>query len=127
MSVAENLEQHPTSNNKNEDGIYNYFSDNEEDDEPRNVVQRSKCMLQQLRDNEMEGLHRIAALTAQETEAWPDLDLKTHDLARGIAGANFSLQLHEWAYEDLFAGTILDEKTGAQLEYRDLIKKSGIA
>ena len=62
------------------------------------------------------------ALAAQETTTWPDLDIRTHILARGMAGANLSLQLHEWAYEDLFTGAVLDHNTGAQLEYRDLIK-----
>ena len=46
----------------------------------------------------------------QETAAWPDLEIKTHTLVRGMAGANVSLQLHEWADEDLFVGAMLDEK-----------------
>ena len=48
VSVAENLEQHPASNNKDEDGTYNYVSDDKENNEPRHVVRRSKRVLQQL-------------------------------------------------------------------------------
>ena len=126
VSVTENLEQvqRPTSNNNNEDGIYNYVSDNKEDDKPRHVVRCSKRVLKQLRENEKNGLHRIAALAAQETAPWPGLNIRTHKLAKGMAGANLSLQLNKWAYEDLFAGAVLDHNTGAQLEYRDLIKKN---
>ena len=62
------------------------------------------------------------ALAAQETATWPGLDIKTKKLARGMAGAKLSLQLNEWAHEDLFVGAVLDYNTGAQLEYRDLIK-----
>ena len=31
--------------------------------------------------------------------------------------------MDEWAYNDLFAGAIIDSKTGESLEYRDLIKR----
>ena len=31
--------------------------------------------------------------------------------------------MSEWAYEDVFAGSVIDEDTGESMEYRDLIKK----
>ena len=92
----------------NDNGQYNYVSDNEEEDEPHHVVRHSKRVLQQLQDNEKDGLHRIAALAATETASMPNLNIKPHKLAKGMAGANLSLQLNEWGYEDLFAWTVLD-------------------
>ena len=34
-----------------------------------------------------------------------------------------NLQLNEWAYQEFFAGAVIDEDIGKALEYRDLIKK----
>ena len=45
-------------------------------------VQRSKRVLHQLCDNEKDGLHPIAVLTAKETAAPLDLKIKTHKLAK---------------------------------------------
>ena len=69
VSVTENLEQvqRPKPNNNDDDGHYNYVSDDEEEDKPHHVVQRSKCVLQKLRDNKRDGLHGIAVLAAEET------------------------------------------------------------
>ena len=76
----------------------------------------------ELLDNEKDGLHRIAALAAKEITPMPGLDIKPHKLAKGMAGANLSLQLSELRCEDLFARAVLDPNTGAPFEYRDLIK-----
>ena len=102
----------------------NYVSDNEEDNHPQRTIRRSKRILQQLRDNENDGLHCIAALAAKETAEVPDLWVKSNKLANGLASANLSLQLNEWAYEGAsgFAGSVIDKATGKQMEYRDLVK-----
>ena len=34
-----------------------------------------------------------------------------------------NLQLNEWAYQEFFAGAVIDEDIGKALKYRDLIKK----
>ena len=102
----------------------NYISDDEDDAQPRQTIRRSKRVLQQLRDNEKDGLHHIAALVATETAEVPDLIVKTNKLANGMASANQFLQMNEWAYDaSEFAGAVIDEETGKQMEYRDLIKK----
>ena len=56
--------------------------------EPHPGIRRSKQILQQLRDNEKEGLHRIAALAATETATIPDLTISESKLTRGWAQAN---------------------------------------
>ena len=71
----------------------------------------------------MEGLERIAALAAQEQADVLDLTIGERKLTRGWALANHHLQMDEWAFEDYFAGAIIDETTGESLEYRDLIKR----
>jgi len=59
----------------------------------------------------------------EEKAKIPDLKVDTNrKLARGYGLANEVLQMSEWAYEDLFAGAVIDEVTGESLEYRDLIK-----
>ena len=104
---------------------FNYISDDEDDAQPRHTVRRSKRVLQQLRDNEKDGLHHIAAFVATETAEVPDLIVKTNKLANGMASANQFLQMNEWAYDaSEFAGAVIDEETGKQMEYRDLIKKT---
>ena len=40
----------------------------------------------------------------------------------GYANANKFLQMDEWAFQQYFAGAIVDEETGQAMEYRDLIK-----
>ena len=32
------------------------------------------------------------------------------------------MQINEWAFEDFFAGGIIDKESGKSLEYRDLMK-----
>jgi hypothetical protein len=43
--------------------------------------------------------------------------------AGGYSNANIDLQMNEWACDEYFAGAIIDEATGASMEYRDLLKK----
>ena len=115
----------------------NYVSDDEEDEgdptsvadfwrvdelPPNHQVRRSKRVMQQIRQNNQDGLHRIVALAANETAVVPGVEVNKHaKYARGYAGANQRLQLDEWVYD--FVGAIIDEKTGEKLEYRDLIKR----
>lgn len=40
----------------------------------------------------------------------------------GYTNANKFLQMDEWAFQQYFAGAIIDEETGQAMEYRDLIK-----
>ena len=75
-----------------------------------------------MRQNEREGMHRIASLPAREQAALPDLTIKLQKLTRGWSCANLDLQLNKWAYAAHFAGSVIDEETGKALEYRDLIK-----
>ena len=93
---------------------FNYISDDEDDAQPRQTIRRSKRVLQQLRYNEKDGLHHIAALVATETAGVPDLLVKTNKLANGMASANLDLQLNEWGYEGVskLVGAVIDEKTG---------------
>ena len=48
---------------------------------------------------------------------------QNRSVSRGLYQANEALQMKEWAFDELFAGVILDDETGESLEYRDLIKK----
>ena len=63
------------------------------------------------------------ALATNETATVPPLAVDQRKLTRGCNCANLNLQLDEWAYTAYFVRTILDEETGEQLEYRDLIKR----
>ena len=93
-----------------------------DDPPPNQQLRRSKRVMQQIRQNNQEGLHRIVALAATESAVVPGVTVNEHArYARGYAGANQKLQLNEWAYD--FVGAIIDEKTGEKLEYRDLIKR----
>ena len=71
----------------------------------------------------MEGLERMQVLAAMETATMPGLNIEDNKYARGLTAANRVLQMEEWAYKELFAGAIIDEKTGESLEYRELIKR----
>ena len=52
-----------------------------------------------------------------------DLEInRKRTVSRGLGYANEILQMEEWAYADLFAGSIIDDVTGESMEYRDLIK-----
>ena len=66
--------------------------------------------MQKMRQNEMEGLHRIVSLAAREQATLPDLTIKHKKLARGWSGANWDLQLNEWVNEAHFAGAVIDER-----------------
>ena len=84
--------------------------DNEmEDDAIHPRARRSKRVMQQMRQNERGGLHRIASLAAREQAALPDLTIKHQKLTRGWSGANLDLQLNERAYVAHFAGSVIDE------------------
>ena len=110
----------------------NYDSDGEDDDKDNRpassrksgrTIRRSKRALQQLRDNKKEKPHLIVALAAHEKLSMPDLTIKDDKFRRGWASANLDLQMKEWAFQENFAGAIIDDKTGEKLEYRDLIKR----
>ena len=79
--------------------------------------------MQQIRDNEKGGLHRITALAAAEMATIPNLTISESKLTKSWAQTNQSLQLDEWAYKEYFAGAIIDKKTGESLEYQKLIKR----
>ena len=83
---------------------------------------RSKRVLSQLRQNEKDGLERIAALAAWETATVPDLSCRDQKYANSLSAANKHLQMKEWAFEAYFAGAIIDEVKGQSMEYHDLIK-----
>ena len=65
----------------------------------------------------------IVALAAHEKVSMPDFTIKDNTFRRGWASANLDLQMKEWAFEEHFAGAIIDDKTGEKLEYIDLIKR----
>ena len=115
----------------------NYISDDDdesqgsEDDDwdippsqaiPGQGSRRSKRVLSQLRQNEKNGLERIASLAAWESAVVPDLSCRDKKYANSLSAANNQLQMSEWAFEAYFAGAIIDEITGQPMEYRDLMK-----
>ena len=51
--------------------------------EPHSGIRRSKRILQQIRDNQNEGFHRIAALATNETATIPNLAISEGKLTRG--------------------------------------------
>ena len=68
-------------------------------------------------------MHRIAVLAAKETATIPHLAISEGKLTRGWTKANQNLQVDEWAFQDCFAGAIIDKTTEESLEYRELIKR----
>ena len=86
-------------------------------------VRRIKRVLEQLRANEKDGLHRIAALAAKETALPPGILMQNAKYLRGYAAANKNLQIDQWAYKEHFAAAIIDEATGEAMEYRHLMEK----
>ena len=103
---------------------FNYISDDKDNAQSQQTIRRSKRVLQQLQDNKKHGLHHITALVANEIAGVPDLVVKTNKLANGMASANQYLQMNKWAYDaSELAGAVIEEKTGKQMEYHDLIKK----
>ena len=86
-----------------------YVTHDEEGKKPsrHHVSRKSKrVMAQQIQNG------RMAFLVAHETAAIPDLTIKSKNITRGLSGAKIYLQLDEWAYELLLAGTVIDEDTG---------------
>ena len=59
--------------------------------------------------------NRIAALAASETACVPDLTIQRRKLARGLGRAHLDLQMKEWAFEENFAGVVIDEDRGKPL------------
>ena len=53
----------------------------------------------------------------------PDFTIKDNKFRRGWASANLDLQMKKWAFQEHFAGAIIDDKTGEKIEYRDLINR----
>ena len=76
---------------KNGDDEFNYISDDEDDVQPQRTLRRSKRVLQQLRDNEKNGLHLIVAFVANKTANVPDQVVKTNKLANCMANTNLNL------------------------------------
>ena len=76
---------------KNGDDEFNYISDDEDDVQKQRTLRRSKRVLQQLRDNEKNGLHLIVAFVANKTANVPDQVVKTNKLANCMANTNLNL------------------------------------
>lgn len=53
----------------------------------------------QVQNIEKDGLHRITTLAAAEIAPMPNLEIKSHKVSIGMAGANLALQLKERGYE----------------------------
>ena len=66
---------------------------------PLQHIQRSKCVIQQLKDNEKDGLHRIATLSAKEMALPPGILIQNSKYSRGYAAAKKNLQMNECAYK----------------------------
>ena len=101
----------------------NYIEDDESVAPNNHRARRSKRLLSQHHNDDQQQLHRILSLVANETATIPNLEVKRdRKVSRGLGHANETLQMDEWAYEDLFAGAIIDDVTGESMEYRHLIK-----
>ena len=98
-----------------------YISDDEDGEAtpPSPRARRSRRVLAQQHQDERDKLHRIAFLAAQS----PDLTIKDNRPTRGLGGANVNLQLSERAYAQHVVGAVIDDDTGKQLEYQELVKK----
>ena len=66
----------------------------------------------QHQENNKDSLHHIACWAANETVAMPDLSIGSIIFTRGLGGMSINLQISEWDYKDLFAGSGIDEDTG---------------
>ena len=82
---------------------------------PGDGLRRSKRVKDQIKQNNLEGLHHIVALAATESAEIPDLKLNSPDNKNNYKAANHYLQMNEWALEKYFAGAIICEKTGEAL------------
>ena len=98
-----------------------YISDNEEGNTtpPRPRARRSRRVIAQKHQDEYNKIHRIAFLAALNL----DLTIKENRPTQGLVGANLHLQLSEQAYAQHIVGAVIDNYTGEQLEYQDLVKK----
>ena len=102
-----------------------YVSDNEDNNYEPTINHRARRSKQIMRRQSVPthtGPNRIAALAASKTASVPDLTVQQRKLTRGFGRANLDLQMKEWAFEENFAGVVIDEDTGKALEYRHLIK-----
>ena len=77
-----------------------------------NQIRRSKIISAQ---DKQDG--RIACLAAKETSSIPDLTINSRNMANALGRANTNLQQNEWAYQKCFAGAVIDDDTGKDLEY----------
>ena len=82
-------------------------------------ARRSRRVIAQKHQDEGDKFHRIAFLAALN----PDITIKDNRPNRGLGGANVHLQLIKRVYAQHVAGAVIDNDTGEQLKYRDLIKK----
>ena len=98
-----------------------YISDNEDGKatSPRPRVRRSRRVIAQQHQDECNNIHRIAFLATRN----PYLTIKDNRPTQGLGGANVHLQLSERSYAQHISGSVIDNDTGQQLEYRDLVKK----
>ena len=60
---------------------------------PSQHIRRSKCVIQQLKNNNKDGLHRIAALAAKETELPPGILMQNAKYSRGYTVTNKNLKM----------------------------------
>ena len=86
---------------------------------PRTRARRSRRRIAQKHQDEYNKIHRIAFLAALNL----DLTIKENRPTQGLVGANLHLQLSEQAYAQHIVGAVIDNYTGEQLEYQDLVKK----
>ena len=98
-----------------------YISDDEDGEAtpPSPKSRLSRRVITQQHQDEGDKLHRIAFLAAIN----PDLTIKDNRPTQGLGGANVHLQLSERAYDQHIAGAVIDDDSGEQLEYQDLVKK----
>ena len=75
-----------------------------------NQIRRSKRISAQVKQN-----GHIACLAAKETSSIPYLTINSRNMTKGLCQANTNLQLNEWAYQDFFAGVVIDDTTGQAL------------
>lgn len=97
-----------------------YISDDEDKDLPQ---PRHSPRIEQQKRTHAGMPNPIAALAANETVTVPDLIIHQHrHYTSKYSAANKHLQMSEWTWSTYFANSIIDDKTGEALEYRNLIK-----
>ena len=89
-------------------------------------TQRNTHLLNQCQPDDNGILQRIVTLVTQKTAKAQALVVDTWQLMMGFHCFNFNLQLDKWVHNFYFTGTIIDEITGEQMEYRDLTKRPGL-